>query len=84
MRNEDVYRDWQQARKKVNINPDFSVSVMDRIARSTLKGLTPSPGRVSLTERISMTSWAKAAAIAIAALIGIGRILLTFHMLLFA
>jgi hypothetical protein len=81
MRNEDVYRQWRQSRRQVTTDPDFRSQVMNRIARDAGRNT----GTLSaLIERISIHRWVQAAAVAAAAVIGIGRILLTFHMLLFA
>ena len=84
MKNEDVYRHWQQSRKQVAVSPDFCRQVMERVARRTAREPVPKPVRIPLIERVSVRPWARAAAIAMAALIGIGRILLTLHVLLFA
>jgi hypothetical protein len=54
---------------------------MDRITREAERGAGFLP---ALVERISLRPWAQAAAVAVAAIVGIGRILLTLHMLLFA
>jgi len=84
MKNEDTYRHWCQSRKQIATSPDFCRRVMDRIARRTEKDAVPQPARIPLIERVSVRPWARAAAIAVAALIGIGRILLTLHVLLLA
>jgi len=84
MKNEDVYRQWRHSRRQVATSSDFCLQVMDRIARRTGGGAAPKPMRIPLIERVSVRPWARAAAIAGAALIGICRILLTLHVLLFA
>ena len=84
MKNEDVYRQWRHSRKQVATSPDFGLRVTGEINRQTSGGAAPKPARIPLIERVSVRPWARAAAIAVAALIGIGRILLTLHVLLFA
>ncbi|MBN2132516.1 MAG: hypothetical protein JW741_23645 [Sedimentisphaerales bacterium] len=84
MKNEDVYRHWQQSHRQVATSPDFCRQVMERVARRAGQHAVPKPVRMLLLERVSVRPWARAAAIAVAALIGIGRILLTLHVLLFA
>lgn len=81
MKNEDVYQCWKDGHRKVATSPDFRMRVMDEIARKAERGARPRP---ALIERITVRSWAPAAAIGVAALIGFGRILLTLHVLLFA
>ena len=84
MKNEDTYRHWCQSRKQVATSPDLCRRVMDQVARRTEKDAVPQPAGIPLIERLSVRPWARAAAIAAAALIGIGRILLTLHVLLLA
>jgi len=82
MNHEDMYHGWVQAKSQVDVSPGFSDRVMKRIG--------PEPAHASqrvlswsrLIERISISAWAKVAAIAIASILGIGRILLTLHLLL--
>jgi len=82
MRREEVYRHWIRIRKQVEVRPDFTGRVMDRIDRlgSSRSGLLS--GWTRQVERISTSLWAQAAAIALAAGLGFGRILLTLHLLL--
>lgn len=83
MKNEDIYRAWKQSRRRINVRPGFSQEVVDRILRSESRNTMWSACR-ALTDRISTSLWAQAAAVGIAALLGIGRILLTLHVLLSA
>jgi len=84
MKNEDVYRHWRQARRQITLSPDFPEKVMSRLAGDKVRRQKRRFGSVSLMERISVTPWARAAALAVAALLGIARALLTLHVLLFA
>jgi hypothetical protein len=84
MRPEDRYRHWVQARTRVDISPDFAERVMGQIRGQRKYRHDSGLRRSRLVQRIAASSWTKAAAIAMAAIIGIGRILLTFHLLLFA
>jgi len=83
MKPEDLYRHWAQSRTQVDVSPDFADRVMGQI-RHRRKHDHARPGWPRLVQRVAASSWTRAAAIAIAAIIGIGRILLTFHLLLFA
>jgi len=84
MKNEDLYRQWRHSRRQLATSPNFCLQVMDSVARRTGRDAPPKPVPIPLVERVSVRPWARAAAIAVAALIGIGRILLTLHVLLFA
>jgi hypothetical protein len=84
MKQEDLYRHWVQARRQVDVNPDFADRVMSRLCQRPAPTGPSLLARFRLTQRIGASSWAKAAAIAIASMIGIGRVLLTLHVLLFA
>lgn len=83
MKNEDMYRAWTQSRQRIDIDRGFSERVMDRIARDEVRSAGRSR-RWVLTERMCTASWAKAAAVGFATLIGIARALLTLHVLFFA
>jgi hypothetical protein len=82
MSSQDVYHHWRQSHTYVATSPDFNRRVMDRIARRAERDAVPQSERIALVERMSVWLWARAAAIAVAALIGITRILLTLHVLL--
>lgn len=83
MKPEDLYRHWAQSRTQVDISPDFADRVMSQI-RHDRKHHHSSMGWPRLVRCVAASPWTRAAAIAVAAIIGIGRILLTFHLLLFA
>jgi hypothetical protein len=84
MKHDEVYSSWVQARKQIPIDPAFADRTMERVARRE----TPREMRATewprLIEQIAISPWAKAAAIGIASLLGLGRLLLIVHLLLFA
>ena len=84
MKSQEIYRAWKRARQQVDIRPEFSAELMDRITRCQVRRATSWSGLRARMERMAARPWAKAAAIGIAALIGVGRALLTLHVLLFA
>jgi len=84
MKQQECYRHWVQARRQVDVNPDFADRVMSRLSQQPAPTGQSVLARLRLTQRIGASSWAKAAAIGIASMIGIGRVLLTLHVLLFA
>ncbi len=84
MKHEDIYLCWVQAQEEAPIDPAFADSVMDRIR---LQGASQGGHIVPWSrwaERIGVSNWAKAAVLGITSLLGIGRVLLTLHLLLFA
>jgi hypothetical protein len=84
MKQQEFYRHWVQARRQVDVDPDFADRVMSQLSQRPVPTAASLLARFRLTQRIGASSWAKAAAIAIASMIGIGRVLLTLHVLLFA
>jgi hypothetical protein len=81
VRHKGIYSDWIRVRRQAEVHPDFAGFVMDRIDRceSSRRGALSRWTR--LIQRVSASSWAKAAAIALAAGLGFARILLTLHLL---
>jgi hypothetical protein len=82
MNQEEIYRRWRQAKRQVDVSSDFADRVMSQIG-----SVSPQTGRrhrprQRLIERIDLSAWAKVAAIVIASLAGLGRALLTLHLLL--
>lgn len=84
MKHEDIYPSWVRARKQVSIDPAFADRVMDQVKRRQASGDSRIVHWSRLAERIGVSPWTKAAALGIASLLGLGRILLTLHLLLFA
>ncbi|UCD49578.1 MAG: hypothetical protein JSW27_18855 [Phycisphaerales bacterium] len=82
MKYEDIYRRWVQERSRIEVDPDFAGRVMNRIRfePSWVSQLARRWAR--LVERISVSSRAQAAALGLAGLVGLIRILLTLHLLL--
>jgi len=82
MKHEDAYHRWTQARTRTDIRPDFADRVMNQVLLGQSRA-SQSPFRwARLAEQVSVSLWAKAAAIAIGSLLGLGRVLLTLHLLL--
>jgi hypothetical protein len=84
MKQNESYHRWVQARRQVDIDPHFADRVMSRLSQRPARTCESVLARFRLTQRIGASSWAKAAAIGIASIIGIGRVILTLHVLLFA
>lgn len=82
MKHEEIYHDWRQAKRQVDVSPDFSDRVMKQVRLTSSRPSQPVLLWSRLIERISVSAWAKVAAIAIASLMGLGRVLLTLHLLL--
>ncbi len=82
MKHEDIYHRWVQAKSQIDVSPGFAGRVMNQVR------LRPSYANrfacqwSHLFERISVSSWARVAAIGIASIVGLARILLTLHLLL--
>lgn len=80
MLNNDRYREWLRTRREVRVDPEFSQGVMKRIAR---RNAAPRRPWTAVTARISERPWARAAVFVIAGVLGIARVLLTLHVMLF-
>lgn len=82
MKHEEIFYRWKQAKRQVDVRAGFSDRVMKRVRLA--------PSRTSqhvllwprLIERINISAWAKIATLAFASLMGLGRVLLTLHLLL--
>jgi hypothetical protein len=81
MLNDDRYHEWLRTRRQVTVDSEFSERVMKRIARRHDR---PRRSWTTVTARMSERPWARAAVLVIAAVLGIGRVLLTLHVMLFA
>ena len=84
MKYEEIYRDWVQAHKQVEAGPGLAEAVMSRIRQAERADRESTSRWSKLLDRISESPWAQAAAVIVAAALGLGRILLTLHVLLFA
>ena len=84
MKHEEIYSSWVRAKKQVPIDPAFAEGVMNLVKLQQ----SPKDGRIvhwsRWAERVGVSPWTRAAALGIASLLGLGRILLTLHLLLFA
>lgn len=81
MLNDDRYHEWLRTRREVTVDPEFSERVMKRIAR---RNAAPRRSWTTVTARMSERPLARAAVLVVAAVLGIGRVLLTLHVMLFA
>ena len=84
MKYDELYREWVRQRRDICLSDGFTQDVMNRVHR-----LKADRERRRLTwsrilDRVGCSSWAQAAAVAMAALLGLARILLTLRLLLFA
>ena len=82
MKREEIFYRWKQAKRQVDVSPDFSDRVMKRVRLAPSHAshrVWPWP---RLIERINVSAMAKIATIALASLMGLGRVLLTLHLLL--
>ena len=82
MNHEDLYHRWIQERSQVEVDPDFASRVMSRIKFEPRCGNRLTGLWSRLIERITVSSWAQLAAVGIAFLVGLGRVLLSLHLLL--
>lgn len=83
MNRQEIYRDWVRTHRVTETNPGFAESVMERIDRVDGRrhaGLTRWSARL---ESVADSPWARAAGVAVATALGLGRILLTLHVLSF-
>lgn len=82
MKHEDAYPRWKQARTRTDIRPDFADRVMNQVMVGQSRARQSPFHWARLAEHVSVSLWAKAATIATASLLGLGRVLLTLHLLL--
>ena len=82
MKQEDAYHHWRQARARADISPDFADRVMNHVTRGRSRASECPFPWARLAEQISVSLWARAAAIAIGSVLGLGRVLLALHLLL--
>ncbi len=80
MNSEEIYRDWVQTHQTTKSSPEFAKAVMNRIDQIDSHRYNAWSKRLEI---IAESSWARAAGIAVAAALGLGRILLTLHILSF-
>lgn len=82
MKHEDIYHRWVQMKSQVDVSPGFAGRVMDQVKLRPSHANRFARQWSRLVERISVSSWARVAAIGIASVAGLARILLTLHLLL--
>lgn len=81
---QEIYRDWIRSHRKTEPSPEFAETVMRQIDRIEADRLASANRLSRFLEKVGESSWAQAAAVAVAAAIGLGRIVLTLHLLFFA
>jgi len=82
MNQEEIYQRWVQERSRVEIVPGFAGRVMSQI-KTERSGTNRLARRWShLVGRISLSSWAQAAAVGLAFLVGLSRVLASLYLLL--
>jgi hypothetical protein len=84
MNREELYQEWIRRHKEVHLSEGFTEDVMSRVRRL---GFERGKSRFEwsrIVDWIGSSPWARAAAVTMAALLGLGRILLTLRLLLFA
>ncbi len=82
MKHEDIYHRWVQAKSQIDVSAGFAGCVMDQIKLKPSYANRFACQWSRLSERISVSSWARVTAIGIASIVGLARILLTLHLLL--
>ena len=82
MKHDELYHQWVRLRRDVEVSRDFSGRVSSHIRRRQRRKAGAVVGSPNLILHIGASSWRRAAAIAVAAVIGLGRLLLTLHILL--
>ncbi|MHC4518313.1 MAG: hypothetical protein ACYTAS_06980 [Planctomycetota bacterium] len=80
MRQQEHYHHWLQSRRHVDISPDFAGRVMSQVRQQRGRRSVFDGSR--LIRRIGASYWGQVAAVGVAAIIGVGRLLLTLHVLL--
>jgi len=83
MNRQEIYRDWVRTHRATETNPDFAETVMERIDRADTHRHARVTRWSAWLESMADSSWAQAAGVAVATALGLGRILLTLHVLSF-
>lgn len=84
MKHEELYSEWVRQRRDICLGEDFTQGVMNRVHRMKADRDRCRFEWSRIVDRIGYSPWARAAAVSMAALLGLGRILLTLRLLLFA
>lgn len=82
MNHDEIYHRWVQQRSQVELDADLADRVMNQIKLESPGARWLARQWMRLVERISVSSRAQAAALGLAGLVGLIRILLTLHLLL--
>jgi hypothetical protein len=83
MNHEELYQDWIRQHRDVRIDDSFADKLMRRIRHIESDRCASRITWSRITDWIGYSRWARAAAVAVAALLGLGRIVLTLRLLLF-
>jgi hypothetical protein len=83
MNRQEVFEAWKKRKGQIEVRPDFSAQVMNRIRTSRPSKGTPAWTFLVLNQ-IAARPWAKAALIAVGVSLGLARILLTLQLILLA
>lgn len=84
MNHEELYQDWIRQHRDVRIDDGFADEVMSRVRRVESDRRASGVTWPRVADRVGYSRWTRAAAVGLAALLGLGRILLTLRLLLFA
>jgi hypothetical protein len=83
MNRQEVFEAWKRHKQRIEVPRDFSAQVLDRLRERRPAG--EMSGRVlPFLAQWAARPWAKAALIALGVSLGLVRILLTLHLILFA
>lgn len=82
MKQEEIFYHWKQAKRQVDVSPEFSDRVMEEVRLTSSHASHRAWLWPRLIEHIHVSAWAKVATIALACLMGFGRVVLTIHLLL--
>jgi hypothetical protein len=84
MNHQEIFEAWKRHKEQIEASRDFSGKVMARIRESQVVRETPGRALTSCLGRWAARPWAKAAMIAIGVSLGLVRIVMTLHLVLFA
>ena len=84
MNDEELYQDWTRQHRDVRIDDSFADAVMNQVRHIESDRRASRITWLRIADWVGYSRWARVAAVAVAALLGLGRILLTLHLLLLA
>lgn len=83
MNHEELYQDWIRQRRDVRIDDRFADKLMNQVRRIESNRRASQITWSRIADWVGYSRWARVAAVTVAALLGLGRILLTLRLLLF-